>query len=465
MNTGSIIGGTALFGAIAASWGKLKVLFNYIRSLIIVTHKIGFPTRSSYLHFISSLNLKVPKLGTRTIRYAYLQGKDGSHIDVVGEKRIPMGSSCVVFINKKIPVWATFYPDESMIRLTYPRFLFNVRKIVIDAVKSYNDLNARPKTSSYGRWFISHKWGSLNVPKNGGKEKAEESSTLPETIEEETSATYFSSYDFYHHGILSLLYSEDPSNVGFVDHERMFKNSNKRRFRYITEEERKLKDSIEFWHRHRDWYKERRIPWKRGAILYGSPGTGKSSMVWEISRELDIPVQVFHLESFTNEDMFRKWNSSSQSNGCINLVEDIDSIFHKRENINRGNALNTSQPLTFDAFLNSIDGVERTEGIFLIITTNNPEHIDCALAEFDEDSNFVSISRPGRIDHVLECKSLDLKGATFIVDNILSDVPAEERRRFISELELPNTAAQIQEKCITAALNYKWNNDDKDIDD
>ena len=123
---------------------------------------------------------------------------------------------------------------------------------------------------------------------------------------------------------------------------------------------------------------------------------------------------------------------------CVALFEDIDAVFEGRENKVGGH-------LTFDCLLNCIDGIERTDGVLLVITTNHLDRLDPALGV---PSAQVS-TRPGRIDRVLELHGLDDAGRLHLCKRILPEWPEtwEETIR----LGTDETGAQFQERCFQLA--------------
>jgi SpoVK/Ycf46/Vps4 family AAA+-type ATPase len=140
---------------------------------------------------------------------------------------------------------------------------------------------------------------------------------------------------------------------------------------------------------------------------------------------------------------------------CIALVEDIDSIFNGRKNIRNTN--NNLDLLTFDCFLNCIDGIQNTDGLFLIVTTNKIELLDSALGipRTNKNQNETYIStRPGRIDRAFELKILDKDCRIKIAKRILSDCP--EFIDKIIEIGNGDTGAQFQERCTQIALKNFW---------
>jgi SpoVK/Ycf46/Vps4 family AAA+-type ATPase len=169
---------------------------------------------------------------------------------------------------------------------------------------------------------------------------------------------------------------------------------------FLPPEAHEMLDEIRKWKNAKDWYQQRNIPWQRGWLLYGPPGTGKSSLVRAIGQDLDMPIMAFDLATMSNDDFLKSWDETLSRTPCIALIEDIDGVFNGREHVAKSTV---NQQVSFDCLLNCISGVKRADGVFLIITTNNPEKLDLALAGPDGGMP----SRPGRIDRVLALKSLD----------------------------------------------------------
>ena len=162
---------------------------------------------------------------------------------------------------------------------------------------------------------------------------------------------------------------------------------------------------------------------------------------------------------------------------CIALIEDIDNIFDKRKNIcqspmtfsnifsdsqeSKESPINTQKtPLTFDTLLNCIDGVDKSDGIFTIITTNDITKIDSAIGvpKIMEDGQEVFISsRPGRIDKAIELTYMRKENKIEMAQKILGDFKDSLDAVLIHiNKEIQETPAQFQEYCSQIALQEYW---------
>lgn len=210
----------------------------------------------------------------------------------------------------------------------------------------------------------------------------------------------------------------------------------------VAPESRVVLGRIDFWAERRDWYKKRRVPWRLGLLLHGSPGTGKTTFVRAVAKHLDVPLYTLDLSSMDNRDFENAWRESRVGGARIVLLEDFDTVFHGRENVSLGSRL------TFDSILNMISGIEAEDGLLLVVTTNNIEHIDPALGKTDAVSG--QKTRPGRIDIIHEIGALDEAGRRQIAESILiGESGAIEE---VLAAGASDTAAQFTERCVEAAI-------------
>ena len=121
-----------------------------------------------------------------------------------------------------------------------------------------------------------------------------------------------------------------------------------------------------------------------------------------------------------------------------------------------------SAPLTFDCLLNCLDGVERNDGVFTIVTTNDTSKVDPALGLPrklpDGSTEFIS-TRPGRIDKAVELTYMEPADKKRMAARILGAYEGEhlEMAEFIDKFpDLQETPAQFQERCAQAALKCFW---------
>lgn len=201
------------------------------------------------------------------------------------------------------------------------------------------------------------------------------------------------------------------------------------------------------WLQLKAWYLQRGIPWRRGHLLYGPPGTGKTALVRALAQEADMPVFTFDLSTLDNAEFRYAWDSMQESAPCIALIEDIDGVFHGRDNILAGKEGMRSS-LTFDCLLNALGGIQTADGVFVVITTNKPETLDEALGKPTEQG---TSSRPGRIDRVfcLPAPGGDVRSS--IIKRICDECHPED---LADTADM--TAAQVTEWAIAKALSETW---------
>ncbi|KAM3526953.1 hypothetical protein MY4038_006569 [Beauveria bassiana] len=123
------------------------------------------------------------------------------------------------------------------------------------------------------------------------------------------------------------------------------------------------------------WYVEHDQLYRRGYLLYGAPGTGKTSLSLAAAGQFGLDVYAMNL--FKVNDATLNKLMSKLPTRCILLLEGIDAIesAKSRENID-GAGSSTGSSVTLSGLLNAIDGVGSVEGRVLIMTTNHADRLN-----------------------------------------------------------------------------------------
>lgn len=123
-------------------------------------------------------------------------------------------------------------------------------------------------------------------------------------------------------------------------------------------------------------YKDLGLAWRRGALLIGPPGNGKTHCVRALVKELAVPslyVQSLQHQYFQSEQLLQSvFERARELRPCVLIFEDLDALVDERNQ---------------SFFLNQLDGFEKNDGLIVLATTNHPERIDSAI-----------IDRPSRFD-------------------------------------------------------------------
>lgn len=147
---------------------------------------------------------------------------------------------------------------------------------------------------------------------------------------------------------------------------------------------RQLNDDIHEFFTRRDWYAQMGIPWRRGYLLHGPPGTGKTSVAYALAGELGLKLCALSLTNpKLNDNVLAALLQRTPPRSLI-LIEDIDAFFTARDKAD------AKVEISFSGLLNALDGVGAQEGRIVVLTTNHRERLDAALI------------RPGRIDVQVE---------------------------------------------------------------
>src|SRR5215813_14946401 len=154
-----------------------------------------------------------------------------------------------------------------------------------------------------------------------------------------------------------------------------------------------LREDFRRFFASREVYRKHGIPWKRGVLLIGPPGNGKTHAIKALVNELRLPclyVKSFKSDHDTEQSNMRKvFTRARRSAPCLIVLEDLDSLI---EDENRA------------FLLNELDGFADNEGVVVIASTNHPEKLDPAILDrpsrFDRKYYFDLPGLPERLAYV-----------------------------------------------------------------
>lgn len=145
----------------------------------------------------------------------------------------------------------------------------------------------------------------------------------------------------------------------------------------------KVEQDVKAFLQRRQWYADRGIPYRRGYLLHGPPGSGKTSYIQALAGSLSYDICLLNLsERGLGDDKLNHLLSNAPERSFI-LIEDVDAAFNKRVQTSEDGYQSS---VTFSGFLNALDGVASGEERIIFMTTNHLGKLDPALI------------RPGRVD-------------------------------------------------------------------
>ncbi len=445
LDNGWLFAGGAALGTLAAScWSHIRSAWQQVASRVVITVSVkGYAADAVQLYLKN--RFRPSRLGPRAYLSWMLYVRPRRRVQLVAMEVAPPAGRLYWYGWRSIWLCPARQGSEGLnagetthdytfdsLSLTFVRGTFDPDRLIAEATEWYNEQSINTLETGGRRHFIRYISGTAGHSHHG----------ISNTFDHDDSRAPSSSTD-----IRSCLQYR-PLSWSFNE---LGPETTERGHAFdplaLSDDALELIEEAQRWKASEQWYKSHNVPWRRGWLLHGPPGTGKTALARALADDLDLPVFIYDLATLNNEELFRSWSQMLHEVPCMALIEDIDAIFCQRRNTTG----QEGQRLTFDCLLNCIDGVQSTDGLFLIVTSNHLDQIDPALAQPAGNGRS---SRPGRIDRILELRPLDESGRRKLASRILDEWPGEWEP--LVEEGTGDSGAQFQERCARRALELHY---------
>lgn len=430
-----MVAGTAGVGGLTMVWGNIKGIFSRLESLIIVSCDLDGYILEDFMDYAWD-NFKFSRFGERKFKSQdeFIRPKSR-----IGRVSFETTGKFTTFWHGKKPIFVSLRVDsngnmQGGAKISFIRGTFDLEDLLIKSAHRRDHKKHEQGIENY-RYYVKKCFGKRSTSQN--KNNREEA---PSGQGEQVDSKSSSSSVPVGHRPLFWKKEELGTPITNKPFDNLAYSSNVLEFA----------EEVKRWKESKQWFLDKGLPWRLGALISGPPGTGKTSLGRALGQSLDLPIHCYDLTTMDNQELTNHWERSLSESPCIVLFEDIDRVFDKDKSIKTAQ---DKAPLTLDCLLNCISGVQPSDGILVLVTANDVSKLDPALGVPDETGKS---TRPGRLDRAVYVGLLDREGRYKIANRILSD--SLESIEATVDAGEGETGAQFENRCGKLALEHYWGN-------
>jgi hypothetical protein len=198
---------------------------------------------------------------------------------------------------------------------------------------------------------------------------------------------------------------------------------------------RMVRTDFEIFFEREDWFHQHNLPYRRGYLLWGSAGNGKSATIRIMAAHPHIQPYTLDLSDREQKshDVLHLFQRAAENTPALIVIEDLDRAFPMEGKRTQ------ERTVGFETLLNCLDGVGSQDGVIVVATANDPTCLDPAI-----------LRRPGRFDRVVQFRNPNADLRRQYYQRLSSTLAGEQFEIAIQDTE-GYSFAQLRETYILGA--------------